>query len=196
MPETTQWANLSTPLYGEAADIGALKVLAEQLDPHVVLFCTNEADRDARYSGVPAGTIVSSSATLNVWKKTATGWAELYGDTGWITAPSSWFEPNWENNDTGTRYRVKNGVVNVRIRALYRGPTVTAFNDGNIADQRVLFLPDFLRPSTNVPATYNLGNRYGGCIFFSSGGFWLHDYTGVSMESGQILEVATSYFAK
>lgn len=86
MPEYTKYANLRYPTGAEANNVPSdLAALAGGVDTHVVLYATDEADRDARFGDVAAGTIVSSTISDTIWKCTGPGvWIVVGGDdTGW-----------------------------------------------------------------------------------------------------------------
>lgn len=134
MPELTPLAAIPIPLWDEAdqvpPDLKAAFIAAEQ---GLVLRAINQADRDARYSDVPEGTIVSGTDQDAIWRKNATGWQTIWSDTGVV---SSGIVSSDANNSSmqSQRGRIRGGQVSWAITMRYTGPDVTAGSNGNIGN--------------------------------------------------------------
>jgi hypothetical protein len=79
---TIGYAGLPIPGGGDAPTTpGDFAELATVIDPHLVQFVTDQAERDSLYATAPVHTVVSA-ANGTVWKKTSSG-------PTWVT----WWEP-------------------------------------------------------------------------------------------------------
>lgn len=143
MPDTDHYSALPIPTYAEDPDgPAAFSAFRAAVAPSLVLFATTTSDRDTKYADAPVGTIVSSSTTQNVWKKTASGWITLYTDTGNVLLSSATWGPDCD--DAGSYYRIRgDGSCSVYINCTYTGDATGA---GNIADIQMVTLPTAARP--------------------------------------------------
>lgn len=126
---TTDLARLPYPSGGAAPYAAAdLMALAKSLDPLVLLRATDEADRDAKYLGAAAGSIVVGTARDAVWQRTASGWRVLHQGKTSFTSTARIFR-----TDTGATipsstavafYTVVNDVVTAHYEATVNADTV------------------------------------------------------------------------
>lgn len=85
MPANLQYSQARVPIGSEANAVPAdLARFGDDIDQLLVLKAVDEADRDARYSTVTTGTLVSGTGTPKLWRKSASGWATVWYDSGWI----------------------------------------------------------------------------------------------------------------
>ncbi|MFJ3812295.1 hypothetical protein ACIPWE_38770 [Streptomyces sp. NPDC090073] len=106
---TIGYAQLPIPAGGDSPTVPAdIADLAEALDPHLVQFATNQADRDSKYATAPAQTLViatngtswvKTSSSTNTW---ATIWEPLQDWQNLITLSAG-----LEQGDVGLGIRVK-----------------------------------------------------------------------------------------
>lgn len=196
MPDINDYSGLPIPLRTETAsapdNFGDFRAA---LAPHIVLFATSEANRDALYGGVPAGTLVSSTTTGTVWRRQPDlSWAVLYADTGWVSLASDSFGPLFTN--IACQYRAINDVVNLRIDATYTGDPLSRGGNGNIANQLVLSLPSAARPSFNATGSYWVeGSTSGDVVVYGSGGVYVATITASdTLATGARVQAHAAYF--
>lgn len=112
---TIGYANLPIPAGGDSPTTpGHLAELAQAIDPLLWQPVTNQADRDARLSGAPAGTVAKATD--------ATTWIKMATDTNtWVT----FWEPlkawqaltlasGYEAGQTDPEYRIEGSKVHLR----------------------------------------------------------------------------------
>lgn len=192
MPDQTIFGGYPVPVATEAAELPAqMMAFAESIDVHTVLFCTSQGDRDARYSDLPAGAIVSTTTYPSyVWKRVVTvggelGWVTIHEDTGWQAFSGTAWGPLWSDN--AAVWRRSNNRIDINIRATYNGDDVTGnpTNGGNLADILLMTLPSGARPvQSQEPAQWyastvgNLVAQVGGNVLVT------HCYPGGTLSNG------------
>jgi len=112
---TIGYAELPIPGGGDSPTTpGNLAELAEAIDPHLWQSVTNLADRDARLSAAPAGTVAKAPD--------ATTWIKLSGESNtWVTfwEPLQSWQPitlaaGFESGQTVAECRIDRGQVHMR----------------------------------------------------------------------------------
>lgn len=131
------------------------------VDPKLVHYATDTAQRDANFGDAPVGTVVvvgSGTAVSGMtiyWKQvqaTAT-WGKLYSDTGWIT---SGFVASTGFEIINCRGRNRNGWISIELFFSRTGvdlvPSATSPTGGNIGDTKMFdAIPASLRPGAGSP---------------------------------------------
>ncbi|MFH9011239.1 hypothetical protein ACH4C6_07665 [Streptomyces sp. NPDC017943] len=112
---TLGYAELPVPGGGQAPAVPAdFAELAQAVDPHLVQFVANKAERDTKYATAPVHTIVSA-ADGTVWKKTSSS------SNTWVT----WWEPQpvWDRTLT-LKPAFQTGDVSIGLMLLDGGRRV------------------------------------------------------------------------
>ena len=173
-------------LTGDAPDLAGITwAMAQWADSgDVLLQATDEADRDAKYSDVPAPALCISKSRPAVWLKTGdTGtsadWKTVWSDSGWVTTGFT-ASPSF----SVTLAQVRRVGLTVHFAALLTattdfGPTNDSSNihAGNLAGDPVLItLPSGFRPSAgSVPTMVSASFGSWGARILSSGAVSLLD---------------------
>lgn len=154
MPDGDHPTGARVPNGNEANVVPAdLSRFREDLTDNFVYPAVDAADRDARLSDLPAGSLVSCAPLKTVWLKltdppAAAAWATVAEDTGWLTTGITYPTSDWEAGSVA-KYRRLNGRVSFRANLLYAGATLTPFSYGNITDATVLKIPEAYAPDEN-----------------------------------------------
>lgn len=123
---TIGYANLPVPAGGDGPTVpAAVAALAAALDPHLVQYATDQADRDAKFADAPAQTFVIA-LDGSVWIKTSSS------ANTWFTAAAP--EPPWSALTIATGFTVYNDPPQYKIigtRVWLRG-SVMPSSGGNI----------------------------------------------------------------
>lgn len=133
MPIFSKYAQIRTPVPPEANAVPAdLAAMVDGFDRLVNLQAVDEADRDARYGDVPAGTLVSLTTRGQLTWKGLDGWQVVSRRPLWLdnaVATTSDWSPSRNEMTVSS-----SGVVQLHVTAAYEGPTVNVPADGNIAN--------------------------------------------------------------
>lgn len=196
MPDSSTYSALPIPLEGEAADNPSVfAAFRASLEPRIVLFASSEADRNAKYGSVPAGSLVSCTTTPTLWQKSAAGWNVLAHDSGWQSIPTM---NSSDFSNIATRWRLRNGWIEFQLNVTYNGATITSPSNGGIVDVKILDLPVAARPEgpNHVRGLY--AGRYGSGALLAAytGAVWISDYTpNQTIESGDTITATCSWVA-
>lgn len=132
---------------GSDAPAAAADMMAafSHLDDRVVLPAIDEADRDARYADAPPSALVVAGPSKTIWMKTGpnpTDWLTVYHDTGWVQEGFT-IASGWDSTILQAR---KNGVnVNIRCELTRTGSDIQAWDDGQLPDVNILYVPPQFR---------------------------------------------------
>ncbi len=133
MPDATTFGGDPIPTGPEGAWVpGSLMAYAESIDPKLIHAATSQADRDARFATLPAGSLVTWEAGGTVWLKLASGWQAIISDTGWVTSGVFTYPSADWTAGSYARVRNRNGLIDVRFEVIYAGVT-TAYPTGDIS---------------------------------------------------------------
>lgn len=141
-----------------------------------VLRFADVASRNAAQADVPAGALATTTAPAGVYMRTATGWLDVYTDTGWVTegfTPAS----GWDLTGGYATARKVGPLSDVRVQVSRSGADITANSTGNIGESNVLTVPPQFAPS----GTYALCTARGGsgtsgsAILYTTGTIVLSD---------------------
>lgn len=196
MPDLSIFAKIPFPTGPEAMDAPAqLMALVEAIDPDVVLHATNAGDRDAKYSALPAGSIVTTTLSpWYVWLRTSTGWVTLYEFADWTAFPGSVWATGWA--DVASRWSRYNSRIDFYLRATYLGEDVVGnpTNGGNVSDLPIMTLPSQVAPVLGqVPGQF-LASTCGNINVAVAGGVTItHLYPGGTLSNGTVLTFSKSW---
>lgn len=190
-------------LTGDAPDLAGLTwAMAQWADSgDVLLQATDEADRDAKYSDVPAPALCISKSRPAVWLKTddtgtSADWQVVWSDSGPVTAgftTNSSFAKN-----SATVRRVGSHVYFAAFMTCQTdlGPTNdSGIHAGNLAgDPTIITLPAGYAPTDTVPVLASSSFGSWGARILSSGAVSLLDGPpGATLSSGDNVTLYASY---
>lgn len=168
MPDLTPFAQLPYPVGAEDPDgPAALMQLAEKIDPQLVLYAVNSADRDARYADLDNGLVITTSAPWTAWLRHPTGWLTLYEDTGQVEIPVTALEPGWSAGDVPIYIRRRQGQVGFRFSGSYASDIVASVT-GSISDVPILSIPSGYRPQWTITVNFLGGFTSGQARIYAS----------------------------
>lgn len=158
-----------------------IMALAEMADQHGVYYATGSTDRDARFSDLPVGALVSSGSTGQIWQKAGVGrtWMTLWSDTGKIETGFE-FGDGWEAGSY-VQARNKNGLIDIRIEGNRTGDDIVAPSNGNITDTTLVVIPPQFTPvQSYIVGSFKSSATSGGAILWKTGSIALTDMNSLS----------------
>lgn len=175
----SKYTNTPLPDGNSADDVpAALSAIFDNIDPKLVLYATDKAQRDAEFGDTPVGSLVvigNSAATLEVYIKVATTntWQAIWSDTGWVT---SGFDVSAGFSLSAARARKLNKMITIQAFVTRTGadivPTGGTTNAGNVGDAPILdAVPVGFRPTPEyyIPGWFNTSFGGGGYRLNSAG---------------------------
>lgn len=184
--------DLVIPEYLDAANgPDAFQRFAASVEKGLYGVAVDEADRDTRYADIPAGGLVTSHERRAVWMRTETGWAAVAGEQVISTGatPASGF-----SLDLFEAVVDHGANVLLSVQVTRTGGTITAPNNGNIANTVIARLPAEVRPGRSVAATFRSTATSGGVQVHMNGDVLICDMHPTSViETDQYVHIDCTY---
>lgn len=161
MPQNLTYSGARIPTTTEADTVPAdLLRFGTDIDQMLVLKATSQADRDAKYANVNAGTLVSCAALGIVWQKISTpptspSWRVLNQNADPVTSGVATYSANFSPLKQGAK--IVNGSIYLLVQGTYTGPDVvgkptTDLIPGDIDDLSFATIAsDYLPPAAILP---------------------------------------------
>lgn len=189
MSDFTRWGHDPVPSRTDAANVPAdLLALGNSVDARTVHVAVDEAERDANFSDVPSGHLVTSPSGL-MWRKTDSGWLTSFYDTGWQAFSATWATGF---TDIGSYRRSRDGHVQQDLLFSYSGVTLPTDSRDNVADVLVLTLPAGWTPTHAHRAIVYGDSSQGTALVRTSGALYIATMAG-DIRDGAIFEFSLKW---
>jgi hypothetical protein len=171
---TSPWSGTPLPDDLDADDVPAvLAAIFDNIDSQFNLVADDNADRDARYALLPAGSVVTTLDSFSMWLKTDDTlplWSDVLYDSGWVTVG---FGSSSNFDIVSAKVRRLGADCELRIQMageINMVPTTGDEHAGNITgDPLILTVPSGFRPAQNVGGMWDSGFNYGLCRLYTDG---------------------------